>query len=154
MKMRVNPKLSKVNQDLQRAASGISNLSGVHRAAAALLDKWVQRNFETEGGNVGGWKPFAAGGRWKNGTLDTTAKLLQDAGTLKSRFLPFSSNKNAGIGNDLPYSKTHELGQGLLPARRMLPRSSDEKLMGEIEDLFKQHGLDSFKKSGVSVNVR
>jgi len=101
-----------------------------------MLDSWVQRNFKTQGGKVGGWKPFKYGGRlnydgkgshvriptpWgvTDAWADTSAKLLQDKGLLRLSFTPFSSKKEAGIGSDLDYSETHN------EKRRMLPISSE-----------------------------
>lgn len=107
------------------------------------LDSWVQRNFKTEGGNVGGWQPFAHGGRWIKGYgLDQSAKLLQDKGVLRASFRTFKTRRSAGIGSDLPYSKKHEEGIGV-PARRMLPMDKDMK--PRADKIFKEHvarGID------------
>jgi phage gpG-like protein len=103
---------------------------------SVMLDQWVQRNFKSEGGNVGGWKPFAHGGRiLPNGTIDTNAKLLQDTGLLRSSFKPFYTDKTAGIGSDLPYAPLHNYGKGAVPARRMLPNRAD--VIEQAQKIFK-----------------
>lgn len=106
----------------------LKNFSGPFASVSAFLDRWVQKNFRSEGGNVGGWEPFARGGRWVKGRgLDTNAKLLQDTGRLRSSFLPFATKNNAGIGSELEYSKNHEEGLNHLPVRRMLPNQAEVK---------------------------
>lgn len=111
------------------------------RQIAVFLDQWVQLNFKSSGGKVGGWLPYKYGGRlttkkksnaqsiighkWINGS----AKLLMDTGALRLSFLPFTQLGNAGIGSDLPYSKYHEQDDvsvyKYLPQRRMLPKESE-----------------------------
>jgi hypothetical protein len=86
----------------------------------------VQQNFRTQGGNVGGWTPFARGGRrLRGGGIDTSAMLLQDKGALRLSFRMFWDRKQAGIGSKLKYSKPHEEGNSHVPKRRMLPQERD-----------------------------
>ena len=117
-----------------------------HRDIATMLDRWVLRNIKTEGGKVGGWKPFKTYcvggprspykkvkvcgigrviGKGKKRRLDKTAKLLQDTGTLRSSFKIFYSTVNAGIGSKLNYAETHEKGIKPVPKRRVLPNTRD-----------------------------
>ncbi len=107
------------------------------------LDGWVQRNFKTEGGKVGGWVPLAAGGRWKTTAagvrkFDPDAKILQDTGRLRLSFVPFERDRGnvVGIGSDVPYSEKHEYGEGNLPQRRMLPRRSE--IIEDVRRIFSQ----------------
>lgn len=120
------------------------------RRVAVFLDQWVQRNFQTEGGNVGRWAPFKYGGRLTTKTklsggkrvrnkgataqsivgrkhVNSNARLLMDTGTLRHSFLPFVRGGIAGIGSDLPYSKAHEEGlpESGVPQRRMLPKINE-----------------------------
>lgn len=121
----VKPTIEELRKRLAKKRTSVMDLRTPYARAAVLLDQWVQKNFKTEGGKVGGWTPFALGGRWKthpdgSRTFDPKAKLLQDEGRLKSSFSPFASTKHAGIGSDLPYAKDHHEGIGL-PARQLLP---------------------------------
>lgn len=128
-------KLQELHERLKTARKEVTNLKHPHGRAAVFLDRWVQRNFKTEGGKVQGWEPFAAGGRKKKGKpLDTTAQLLQDEGILRASFLPFANRRNAGIGSDLPYAEPHEEGWGHLPQRRMLPK--EREVQADIVDIF------------------
>lgn len=122
-------------QDRQRARlEKLQQLNVPLTRASIFLDRWVQKNFKTEGGNVGGWLPLKAGGRYvKNQGFDSAAKILQDTGRLRASFSPFSTKVNAGVYSDLDYSEIHEKGQGV-PERRMLPqwvevRSDVNKIM-------------------------
>lgn len=116
--------LRKLAKSSNKAAAALRDMRPAMKQVSVFLDAWVQRNFKTEGGNVGGWKPFAAGGRYVDGVLDTSAKMLQHIGDLKKSYHPFYSSNNAGIGSKLPYAETHEEGIGV-PARRMVPEGPD-----------------------------
>lgn len=129
---------------LKLAREGLQNDGVVMRQVAVFLDQWVQRNFQSEGGKVGGWPRFKYGGRVvsKKGAktqsieghryIDSSAKLLQDTGALRHSFLPFVRKGVAGIGSDLPYAETHEKGK---PQRRMLMKTEDVQVdLREIMD--------------------
>ena len=131
---------------LEDIASKLSNVEVAHKKISVLLDKWVQDNFKTEGGKVGGWAPLKAGGRWvgkKNKRrLDTSAKILRKTTELQKSFIPFSNKKNAGIGSELPYSKPHDEGIGIVQ-RRILPLASEVK--ADIVNEFEKHIKESAK---------
>lgn len=121
--------LAQLEDRLQEARKNLADFSVPHRNIATLLDRWVQLNFRSEGGKVGGWAPLKAGGRWvgrgDTRRFDTTAKILQDTGRLRISFAPFASRRSAGIGSDIPYARPHQRGTGRLPQRRMLPNYDD-----------------------------
>lgn len=138
---------------LTAAREGLQNDSVVMKQVAVYLDSWVQRNFKSKGGSVGGWEAYTYGGRLTTKAkanaksiagrryINTAAAMLQDTGALRISFLPFIRKGVAGIGSDLPYSKPHEEGDPTrsLPQRRMLPVNS------EVEDPVLQI-LDNFVK--------
>ena len=71
--------------------------------------------------------------------INKSAKLLMDTGALRLSFLPFVRKGVAGIGSDLPYSKTHDEGddERNIPQRRMLPEDSEVRTqVFEILDNF------------------
>ncbi len=99
-----------------------------NKQVSVWLLRWVNENFKSQGGKVGGWKPFKLGGRrLRGGGIDTSAKLLQDTGRLRASFNRFYSRREAGVGSSLSYSLTHERGlpHKNLPARRMIPLDTD-----------------------------
>ena len=156
--MTVNPSLKMLKNRVKQRRIEYKKDQRPWKAVAIFLDKWVQQNFKSEGGKVGGWKSFEAGGRWikkgnvskrsgateglgrktKTRVLDKSAQLLQDTGRLKSSFVPFASMFNAGIGSDLPYSEPHNYGDKSrnLPARRMIPKRSE--VIGDARKIIKQ----------------
>ena len=129
----------------EQVRKDLNNATGFYARVAVLLDQWVQRNFKSQGGNVGNWVPFKAGGRLvKGGGLDMSAQLLQDTGRLRASFLPFHTQNNAGIGSDLDYAELHNDGLGNLPERRMLPQRID--VMDKVNKLGKKHLVEVLDK--------
>ena len=135
------PSLKKVERRLKKARNRMKDSRSPFKASSIILDRWVQKNFKSEGKSAGGWKAFAPDNKRK--LLDPSAKLLQDTGRLRSSFIPFAYINNAGIGSNLKYSKPHEEGLGPLPPRRMLPERDD--VWPDIKKIFTKHILDSFK---------
>lgn len=136
--------LEKLNKRLKKAAKNAADLLPAHKRVATFLDGWVQQNFKSQGGNVGGWDPLDRGGRWIRGKgLDFTAKILQHTGDLRLSHQPFATRDNAGIGSDLPYSEFHDEGIGV-PQRRTLPEESDVK--AEVYDIFEGFFNSEIKK--------
>lgn len=147
IEVKTKPSFQEVNRRLTRARSSLQHTESAHSRIAVFLDRWVQQNFRSEGRSVGGWDPFAAGGRrLRSGELDTSAKLLQDTGRLRASFVPFSSKRNAGIGSDLPYSKPHEEGLGNLPVRRMLPKI--DEVRDDVEEIYDNFVRTSLRPAG------
>lgn len=124
---------------LHIVARKIKNTRAPNRLVSIWLMRWYNDNFKSEGGKVGGWKPFKLGGRrLPGGGIDRSAKLLQDTGRLHISVNPFFSKSVAGIGSSLPYSITHELGfpHKNLPARRMLPIGTDRDVVSSVTRIY------------------
>ena len=123
---------------LNKMAKDIASPTVYMKKASIELYKWVQRNFNSEGALVGHgkkWKPLALGGRLKkDGSIDITAMILQDEGTLKSSFYSFSSKNLAGVASELEYSINHDQGIGV-PQRRILP--TEDEGWKIVEPLFR-----------------
>jgi phage gpG-like protein len=125
----VRPTLAELRKRLDKKRAAVMDLRTPYARAAVLLDQWVQKNFKSEGGKVGGWVPFAKN---KEGVPfvevrepdRAPAKLLQRTGRLRSSFAPFASKSHAGIGSDLPYAETHHKGTGNAPERPLLPEKN------------------------------
>lgn len=123
-------------------ARAIKNTSRPNREISIWLLRWVNENFKSEGGNVGKWKPFKKGGRiMPDGSINTSAKLLQDTGRLRASFSNYYSRKVAGVGSDLDYSLTHELGlpHKRLPARHMIPLEGDTSIDDAVLKIYGRH---------------
>jgi len=122
VKITTKPRLDLVKKRFALARKKLKDTAKPHKEIALMLDGWVQRNFKSEGGKVGGWTPLTLGGRWKGNKFDSSAKILQDSSRLRLSFTPFSDKRGAGIGSFLDYSEVHEEGMGVAK-RRMLPIS-------------------------------
>jgi len=130
IQMKVRPSLEKVKRTFSERLKKINDASIPNKKAAIFLDRWVQKNFQSQGGKVGGWE-----------AIDRAGKILQDTGRLRSSFIPFAKRSDAGIGSSLKYSKPHDQGVGNMPKRQILPERSDVE-----DDLFQiydkhVHGL-------------
>lgn len=137
------PPLKTIQKQFKSLADDVKKTELAHKKIAVFLDGWVQRNIVTEGGKVGGWKPFALGGRLlTDGTIDTTAKLLRDTGTLRLGFDQIATREQAGIVNSVSYAEAHEKGKGS-PERRMLPE--EREVAFDIIDIYNTHVSDSIK---------
>jgi phage gpG-like protein len=146
----MKPPLAVVKARFDDRIKALTDFSVPHKKMAIFLDQWVQRNFRTQGGKVGGWKPLAAGGRWKESSsgkriFDANAKILQDTARLKFSFIPWASKKSTGIGSDVPYSEQHEKGLNGLPVRRMLPTQTE--VNGDLNEIMADHVLGVIRAS-------
>ena len=133
--LKVNKQSSeRAQRKLREARKKFGDMRKPNRRIGVSLMRWINENFKKEGGNVGGWKPFKAGGR--NG--DTSAQLLQDTGRLKASFDYKVNRHNVTVGSNLKYSLYHEEGLPLrnLPARRMLPEHSDKEVSDAIIKIY------------------
>jgi len=150
-KLTIKPSEEILRARFTAAMRKVKNTVIPFKKISIFLDSWVQRNFKTQGGKVGGWKKLKAGGRYvskgKTRHFDKSAMILNDFGRLKSSFLPFSSKGNAGIGSDLPYSKQHNEGKDNVPKRRILP--VDKEVLGKATKIINVHIKDSMESSGV-----
>ena len=141
--MTFKPNMDQVRARFTAMRKDLQDRRDPNARVRVFLDGWVQRNFRTEGGKVGGWKPLAAGGRWKTyasgkRVFDSSAKILQDTGRLRLSFVTFERNggRAVGIGSDVPYSEQHEKGLEGLPERRMLPKRAE--IIDDVRRIFDQ----------------
>ena len=107
--------------------SGVSKKANMQ--ALAIVDKWIQKNFEHEGKDAmsGGWEPLSArtllarkrgyGDYVKSGN----PKILQNKGTLKARWKHYASERTSYIRSMVDYGIYHHKGTGHLPERRIVP---------------------------------
>lgn len=142
--IKVSPTIPEIRKHLREQRAAIKDLKTPLAQASVYLDQWVQKNFKSEGGSVGGWEPFA------QSTLDymekydnkrSPAKLLQRTGRLRLSFVPFSSAKESGIGSDLPYSKSHNSGTSRIPERKLLPESGKARneVMRDCREIMQEY---------------
>jgi hypothetical protein len=143
--------MAKRKKDLSKRRAANSN-------AVVVLDRWIQLNFRTEGGNVGGWKPlsretkeaFRPGWGKVSYRGGNDSKILQDTGTGRKSWKHIVSHKEAGIINVAvhPYTReknymyNHDKGKGV-PQRRILP--TNEEIWPQIKKVYAKFIKSSIK---------
>lgn len=90
----------------------------------------VIRNFETEGGYVGGWAPLSPRyAAWKakrypgKGILQRTGRMINSlrwGGSPGPEMVFRMTPREAELGTSVPYAASHQRGTGRLPRRQML----------------------------------
>lgn len=86
---------------------------------------WINENFETAGGNVGGWEPLAASTIARKGS----SGILLDTGRLR-HFTYEVSGGSVRVGTAAQYASYHEEGT---PPYTIVPRSSKGVLRFQME---------------------
>jgi phage gpG-like protein len=93
---------------LAKIAGRAKDRTALHARFAILAHNWVMRNFASEGGLVGGWKPLSP--NTLAGRSGGSGRVLQDNGILRGSFLPRWNSIEASVGSDLEIAKYHEYG--------------------------------------------
>lgn len=110
----------------------------INAKAVVLLDRWIQKNFQSQGrlAQGGGWKPLkeATIKRRRKGPGVGSPRILQDTGTMKSRWKHIWSAKLAGIQSGVNYSKYHDKGTSRLPKRKITP--TRKQIWPEVKKLY------------------
>ena len=105
---------------LARAAARGGGSTALHARYAIIASQWIDRNFQQQGGLVGGWKPLSPNtiaGRRKGSSV-----ILQDTGLLRASFTPQWDDKAAVVGSADERSLWHEKGTRpytIAPRRRI-----------------------------------
>jgi len=101
------PQLTRVLNVLTRK---IQSRTDLNARWAVLTLNWINRNFATEGGMVGGWKPLSP--NTLAARRSGAGRILQDTGRLRASFIPRWNDKQASVGSAISYSRFHEEGTG------------------------------------------
>lgn len=138
----INSLTSKMNQRKLR----LDDRSKLNARAIVVLDRWIQKNFDTEGQlAVGGWQPLspstllARAKGWGNYKHHKSAspKILQDTGKLKTNWKHYYDKRRAWIRAGVIYAVTHQEGLGNVPRRPLIPTKKQimpalKKIYGEF----------------------
>lgn len=102
----------------------------VNAAALAVVDRWIQKNFEEEGKQAvpEGWKPLhpltiKARRKGTNKGRVGQVRILQDMGHLKGRWKHLITEKEAKIQSGVSYGLVHHKGSRKknIPRRPIIP---------------------------------
>mgnify|MGYP001619274387 FL=1 len=103
--------LRQVQQMLRKLGASVARGAGttsLHARYAIIASQWIDRNFQQQGGLVGGWRalrPNTIAGRRKGSSV-----ILQDTGLLRASFVPAWDEKAAVVGSASKVSLWHEKG--------------------------------------------
>lgn len=103
--------LRDVQRMLRNLAASVARGAGttsLHARYAIIASQWIDRNFQQEGGLVGGWRalrPNTIAGRRKG-----SSRVLQDKGLLRASFVPAWDEKAAVVGSAEKVALWHEKG--------------------------------------------
>lgn len=112
----------------EKAAEVRQGITEANKRASIVLYQFVLRNFQSQGGEVGGWEPLAESTVAQKRALGYSA-ILQNTGALRASFLPYSDDQMAVVGSPLWYARPHEEGTARIPQRRMLPNAEEAQRM-------------------------
>ena len=126
--------MNKLTSSLDKKRMSLDDREKVNAQAVIVVDRWVQKNFESEGKmSMGGWKPLSA--KTLARRRGSSAKILQDTGTMKGRWKHISNRKRGILRSGVAYAEAHHKGSGNLPERRILPTC--EQIMPIIKKVYK-----------------
>lgn len=94
---------------------------------------WITRNFDAQGGLVGGWEPLKPATIARKGS----SGILVDTGRLKGSFasdaraIKVRGDTEVWVGTNIEYAPPHEHGAPTrgIPQRRMMPNKEEAKKM-------------------------
>jgi phage gpG-like protein len=112
--------LAAMNRRLEQFASAMRDVTPANREASIALYGFTIRNFDRQGALQGGWAPLAESTVRQKQRIGKEVPLVR-TGAMRSGFTSFYSRDNAGVGNELSYSRFHHEGTARLPQRTLLP---------------------------------
>ena len=132
--------IKQLQHHLDSRIQQLNNRRAVNAQAIAVIDRWIQKNFQSQGklAHPGtGWKelsPMTIMLRRKGPKKTGKVMILQDTGTMRSRWKHFWDAWVAKIQSGVDYADKHHYGKDNLPVRRILP---NQKQIGpEIKKLY------------------
>lgn len=100
--------MARMRAVLNRLAKRATSRRDLHARWAVLALNWINKNFQSEGGMVGGWAPL------RPGTLAArrggSGRVLQDTGLLRASFIPRWTSEGASVGSAMKTALWHEEG--------------------------------------------
>lgn len=113
--------LRAANRRLEHFAREIAAPIEAHREASIAMFGFTMRNFDRQGALQGGWRPLAPSTIRQKERIGKEVPLVR-TGHMRAGFNSFYSRDNAGVGNEVTYSRFHHEGTAKLPQRELLPR--------------------------------
>lgn len=112
--------LAAATRRLEAFARAMGDMTPANREASIALYGFTLRNFDRQGGLQGGWAPLAESTIRQKQRIGKEQPLVR-TGHMRAGFTSFYSRDNAGVGNEVTYSRYHHEGTSRLPKRELLP---------------------------------
>lgn len=132
--------LDAVIRRLDKAKAEMGKTELAFKRSVAVIDRWVQENFKTEGGKVGGWVPLADStieSRMRRRNKQGEIRILQDNGNLRRNWKHLFGKDHGGIVSGTDYGIFPQTGTSKMPQRRILPEIKE--IWPSIKGLFEDH---------------
>jgi phage gpG-like protein len=135
----------RVSREILRPADRSRDMRPAFRDALGLLERRAEDQFDTQGGQSGGWAPLAASTlRRKKGP-----QILIESGALKASLVSsFDADAirtigpdSAAYGTKVSYAQYHHRGTSRMPRRPLL--ALDEPTRRDIVRAFQRHLFDT-----------
>jgi len=132
--------IKQLQKHMDSRVQKLQNRKTVNAQAVAVTDRWIQKNFQTQGklAHPGtGWKelsPVTIAMRRKGPKKTGRIMILQDTGTMRSRWKHYWDAWIAKIQAGVNYAYKHHLGKDNLPVRRILP--TQKQIGPQIKELY------------------
>lgn len=125
-----------MDRDLLRFEANLALPAVALMEAAVVLRAAEERQFDTEGGNSGGWQQLAASTVAEKARKGLDPHILQATGRLKDSLTrKFSSDHverlsadSLAFGSSVPYGIYHQTGTSRMPSRPPLALSDADKV--------------------------
>lgn len=134
--------MAALTRNMKRRHGKLSDFKKLYTQQLAIVDKWIQQNFKTEGKHSGeGWQPLSAKtllarekgwGVYKH-HASSNPKILQNVGYLKTHWRHSITKRRAVLQSQVDYGKPHHEGTRSLPKRQIIPDHA------QIEPQLKKH---------------
>lgn len=112
--------LAAAQRRLDGFARAMADQTPANREASIAMYGFTLRNFDRQGGLQGGWAPLADSTIRQKQRIGKEQPLVR-SGHMRAGFTSFYSSENAGVGNEVTYSKFHHEGTSRMPRRELLP---------------------------------
>ena len=122
--------LNKLMRSMAAKHAKLKNKKPAIAKCVVQTEKFVQLNFRSQGGEVGGWKPLAEStiyARRHGKKTNNSTKILQDVGDLRDKWKHYWDNDKGYIQSQVDYGIYHDKGGkgGRPPKRRILPTRAE-----------------------------
>ena len=117
---------AKFQAEMSKKKNFLGKRRKVNAAALTVVDRWVQDNFKTEGGKIGGWQPLKPATLRQRRGGGGKVMILQDTGQLRQRWKHILQGfKTAILQSGVSYGIYHDQGTKRLPKRQILPEQKE-----------------------------